>query len=464
MKHSRSRSQDFFNAHPVYLSVEKMEGFYHGFCNSTIWPLFHYFPAYASYQEAHWKTYESVNRAFCEAVLHVYRPGDIVIWVHDYHLILLPRLLRQKLPDAPIGFFLHIPFPSYEMLRILPDEKRKALLGGMVGADLVGFHAEDYTDHFFRSVERFLGLERSSNFLSTEAGPVKADTFPMGIDYDSYAAAVESPDAQIEKEQLRRTLGDARVILSIDRLDYTKGILNRLRGYDTLLEENPHWQGKVVMLLVVTPSRVGVQRYEATKQEIESYVSNINGRYGSIDWAPVRYQHKFLPLPALAALYNMSDVALVIPLRDGMNLTAKEYLASRTDGTGVLILSELVGSAEELHDAVIVNPNSNASIVAGLKQALEMPLDEQVRRMGRMQYQLKRTGAASWARNFIQELVKVKRSQQLVDKVQTEGNQANVGESERSGSRSRFIYQDGAFLPVDRQDVVKPAGDPPEQP
>jgi trehalose 6-phosphate synthase/phosphatase len=398
-----------YNAHPVYLSNSEMERFYQGFCNTTIWPLFHYFPSYAMCRKEQWLTYRQVNRAFCEAVMQIYRPGDI-IWVHDYHLMLLPGLLREQLPGAPIGFFLHIPFPSYEILRILPGEWRDEILSGLLGADLLGFHSTDYTDHFLSSVRRFLGYEHSAEVVKGSARHTRARAFPMGIDYARYAQAASAQTVQ-QREGLKSMLGDARVILSIDRLDYTKGIPNRLRGYAAFLEQYPEWQGKVVMALVVTPSRVGVQHYQETREQIERLAGNINGRFGRFNWVPIVYQYRYVPLADLAALYSVSDVALVTPLRDGMNLISKEYLACRTDGTGVLVLSVLAGAAEELREAVLINPNSQEEIVEGLREALRMPAKEQVRRNRAMQRRLSNLDVVPWAHQFVRELVQMNSAQ-----------------------------------------------------
>ncbi len=386
---------------PVFLSEGEMDQFYLGFCNKTIWPLFHSFPSFSAYDEVMWQTYRTVNERFRDALLAVLRPDDVV-WIHDYHLMLLPRLLKIAMPAVHIGFFLHIPFPSYEIFRLLPSTWRKEILEGTLGADLVGFHTYEYTQHFLQSVLRILGYGNTIGQILLPDRTVRADTFPMGIDYERFSAAATSAEVQAEVSRLRVSLGDARVILSADRLDYTKGILNRLQGYDLFLEQNPRWQGKIVLALVVVPSRIGVDQYDRMKRQLEEQVGRINGKYGSIGWMPVVYQYRHVPFVPLVALYAVSDVCLVTPLRDGMNLVAKEYLAARTAGSGVLILSEMAGAAKELGEAVLVNPNHCGEIATSIATALDIPPEEQARRLQIMQARLQRYTVYRWANDFVQ--------------------------------------------------------------
>ncbi|MEP6776139.1 MAG: bifunctional alpha,alpha-trehalose-phosphate synthase (UDP-forming)/trehalose-phosphatase [Chloroflexota bacterium] len=428
-----------FNAHPVYLSDQEMESFYQGFCNRTIWPLFHYFQAYVAYDEASWTVYKRVNEQFCAAVMEIVQPGDI-IWVHDYHLMLLPGLLRERLPDTPIGFFLHIPFPTYELFRMMPRAWGEKILNGLLGANVVGFHARDYTDHFLNSVGRILGYKRAGGEITAGDRTVNAGTYPMGIDYEKYAKSAGSEEVQQAKSELKRTLLGSKVILSIDRLDYTKGIVNRLLGYELFLQQNPEWREKVVLALLVTPSRVGVQHYSETKYQIEALVGQINGEFGNIGWVPIRYQYAFIPLVPLVTLYNTGDIALVTPLRDGMNLISKEYLACRTDSTGVLILSIFAGAATELTEAVLVNPNSKEEIAEALRAALEMPVAEQIRRNKAMQNRLIEYDVSPWAQRFIKDLLRATRSKH--DRLAMEEARRRT----RPSSRQRFIYKNGEFV------------------
>jgi trehalose 6-phosphate synthase/phosphatase len=388
---------------PVHITVEEMDAFYLGFCNRTIWPLFHYFPSLTEYREHFWETYNRVNDLTCEAVLRTAREGDLV-WIHDYHLMLLPGMLRDRMPGLRIGFFLHIPFPSFEVFRLLPGTWRRGLLTGLLGADLIGFHTFDYTQHFLQSVLRILGFEDQFGVLALPQHIVKAGTFPMGIDFDHYEQAAGGPEAVREMERLRGSLRGKRAILSVDRLDYTKGILNRLQAFEDLLSAVPEYRGALVLLMVVVPSRVMVDRYDDMKRQIEESVGRINGKFGTVEWTPVVYQYRYLPLHPLAALYALSDVALVTPLRDGMNLVAKEYVAARRNEDGVLILSEMVGAAKELGEAIIVNPNNRMELAQALREALEMPLREQSRRMRVMRQRLRRYTVGRWAGDFLAQL------------------------------------------------------------
>jgi len=396
-----------FHAYPVFLTERAMEKFYQGFCNKTIWPLFHYFASYCVYDEASWLHYKCVNKIFCDAVVQVAKPDD-VIWIHDYHLMLLPKLLREKMPDVPIGFFLHIPFPSFEIFRLLPMRWRSEILEGLLGADLIGFHTYEYAQYFLRCVLRILGYEHNMGEILLGNRVIKAETLPMGIDFQRFYAAASCAEVQEEKQKLVKTLPDFKLVLSVDRLDYTKAIIKRLQAYELFLERNPQWHGKVVLLLVVVPSRIGVEHYQQMKRQIDELVGKINGQFGSVSWTPVLYQYRFVPFHPLVALYAVSDVALITPVRDGMNLIAKEYVAAKTDKTGVLILSEMAGAAKELGEAIIINPNNVQEIADALKEALEMPKDKQAKRNEIMQNRLRRYNVVRWADDFIRQLLSVK--------------------------------------------------------
>ncbi|TAK06795.1 bifunctional alpha,alpha-trehalose-phosphate synthase (UDP-forming)/trehalose-phosphatase [bacterium] len=400
-----------FQCLPVFIPESDMDSFYHGFCNKTIWPLFHYFPSRTSFKEEDWHSYKTVNRIFCDALVAIIRPGDLV-WVHDYHLMLLPKLLRERISNLPIGFFLHIPFPSFELFRLLPRSWSREILEGLLGANLVGFHIHDYTQYFLRCVLRILGLEHNMGIIVTGDHLVKAATFPMGINFERFHDASGSREVQEERGKLRNVLEGYRVILSIDRLDYTKGVINRLEGYELFLEKNSQWRRKVVLILVVVPSRIGVDHYQQAKREIDELVGRINGRFGSIGWVPISYQYASLPFHRLVALYNSSDIALVTPLRDGMNLIAKEYIAARTDKTGVLILSEMAGAARELGEALIINPNDKREIAEALNEALGLSTEEQVRRNEAMQNRLRRYDVSRWAEDFINDMLRVTKNQE----------------------------------------------------
>jgi trehalose 6-phosphate synthase/phosphatase len=390
-------------SYPVFLTEKEMDKFYYGFCNKTIWPLFHYFPSFVAYEADYWDYYKYVNQEFFKALHTIVQQGDTV-WVHDYHLMLLPKLLREEFPDIKLGFFLHIPFPSYEIFRLLPKNWCRDILEGLLGADLVGFHTHDYTQYFLRCVLRMLGYEHNMGTLVLGDRIVRADTFPIGINVERFLGARCKDSVKDEIDSLKKKFNDCKVILSIDRLDYTKGILNRLRGFELFLEKNYDWYGRVILIMVVVPSRVGVEHYQLMKRQIDELVGKINGRFGKLDWTPILYQYRSFSFEPLVALYCVSDVALVTPLRDGMNLIAKEFVASKYDKSGVLILSDLAGAAKELSEAILINPNNVDEIAESLKEALALPESEQTKRMEIMQERLKRYDVIRWATDFLKTL------------------------------------------------------------
>lgn len=388
---------------PVFLTAEQIKYFYEGYCNDTIWPLFHYFQSLAVHDPRYWQAYRDANQLYAEAVIDQSGPTD-TIWVHDYQLMLLPNLLRQQLPDSSIGFFLHIPFPSFEIYRLLPE--RKDILEGVLGADLVGFHIYDYARHFMSSALRVLGYEHHHGVVSVKDRSVLVDAFPIGIDYQKWTDALAKPAVKAEMKLLEQSYKPAgqKLIVSVDRLDYSKGILNRLEAFEQFLAHYPQYHKQVSLVVIAVPSRVEVGAYKNLREVIEKSVSRINGTYGQLDWSPIAYQFKNLPFEQIVALYADADVALVTPLRDGMNLVAKEYVAAKQKRTGVLILSEMAGAVDELPEALRINPNDTATIVASIAAALEMPKAEQRRRMESMQRRISRYTVSRWAKDFVEQL------------------------------------------------------------
>jgi trehalose 6-phosphate synthase/phosphatase len=439
-----------FRCHSVFLSRNDLRQFYHGFCNKTIWPLFHHFVESTVYSESQWESYRRVNKQFCQGVLKVAKPGD-TIWIHDYHLMLLPGMLRKALPESPIGFFLHIPFPSFEVFRLMPW--RKEILKGMLGADLIGFHTYDYVRHFLRSARRIVGCEQMLGEVSVDNRVVMVDAFPMGIDYARFASAAEDPEIKAIIERIRKKVGERRLILSVDRLDYTKGIVQRLLAFDLFLEKNPEYREKVTLILVAVPSRTAVEAYMQLKRHVDELVGRINGKHGTIGWIPIWYLYRLLPFETLSAFYAVADVALITPLRDGMNLIAKEFVAAQNDQKGVLILSEMAGAAEELGEAIIVNPSNREEVAAALRAALAMPESEQVARNRVMQARLSRYNVFKWATDFMDRLSGVKAIQQqlyarsLVPKMETEV----VRRYRRSSERLLLLDYDGTLVPFVRK-------------
>lgn len=432
---------------PVFLTRKEVEEYYEGFSNKTIWPLFHYFTQYVNYNQKYWTAYKKVNQYFAKKVIKYYRPGDY-IWVHDYQLMLVPGILRQQLPEALIGYFLHIPYPSYEIYRLLPW--REELLKGVLGSDLIGFHTYEYMRHFMSSVYRILGLEQSLGRLVYEGRFVNVDTFPMGIDYEKFANANKVKEIRKEAGMYELRFGSYKLILSVDRLDYSKGILQRLKAFNQLLEHHPLYEGKVSLILVVVPSRSGVYQYQHLKEEVDEMVGYINGRFGALDWVPIHYFYRALTFNSLSALYSIADIALVTPFRDGMNLIAKEFIASKTDGKGVLILSEMAGASIELSEALIINPNNVEEIRNAIEKALNMPEKQQVKRNKLMQKKLKRYNVKRWAGDFMEELVFTgKRSEKMHEKEANEQIREKIlREYQNSRKRLFLLDYDGTLVPM----------------
>jgi len=403
-----TRKLQTYGCYPVFLTQEQVNKFYAGYANDTIWPLFHYFQSYAQYDNAYWLAYKEVNAVFKKAIVRHADP-HASIWVHDYHLMLLPKLLREALPSGTIGFFLHIPFPSYEIFRMLPN--RTQVLEGLLGADLVGFHVYDYARHFLSSVLRILGIESSHGSVIMGDRVVKADAFPIGIDYEKFVKALSDEATIKEMELVQKHYQGQKILLSVDRLDYSKGIMKRLEAFEQFLQENPSYLKKVVLVIVAVPSRIEVETYKELRDDIEKAIGRINGAFGTVDWTPISYQFKNLPFEQVVALFAKADVALLTPLRDGMNLVAKEYVAAKQRTPGVLILSEMAGAVDELPEALRINPNDIASIVAAIKTALSMPKKEQLVKLESMQHRLSQYTVQRWASDFIEQLEKSKRDQ-----------------------------------------------------
>ncbi len=390
--------------HPVFQSTSMKEKFHDGFCNSILWPLFLYFPSFVIFKSEYFESYVEANLALCREIAAIYKPGD-VIWIHDYHWILLPAMLREQLPDARIGFFLHIPFPTFELFRLLPKAWRARLLKGMVGADVVGFQTNDFSGHFLDCLSRTVDILPTARHTYNISGrKVSVDKFPISIDYEKFNIEAQLPQTRRLVKKIRQNLRVERVVLSVDRLDYTKGIFSRLESFELLLRQNPEFREKVSYVLLMVPTRESIQKYKENKGNVESTISRINGLYGTIGWTPVIYYYQTMGLRDLVALYGAADIALVVPWRDGMNLVAKEFVASRSDEEGVLILSETAGAADELHQAITVNANDRQEIADAILEAMLMSKEDQKFRMLQMQEYLKRNTVTGWAKKFLSAL------------------------------------------------------------
>lgn len=432
--------------HPVYLSPEQIENYYEGYSNSVLWPLCHYFSNHMRYENNYWDAYKEVNALFCDAALKIIEPGDIV-WIHDYQLMLLPGMIRSQVPDISIGYFHHIPFPSYELFCSLPE--RAELLKGLLGADLVAFHTHSYMRHFISTVYRVLKLDCHLDEIQMDRRIVDVDAFPMGINYEKYHNALLDTAIMKNAEELRVSFGSGKLILSVDRLDYSKGIMIRLKSFEEFLENNPSYIGQVSLVMIVAPSRDNVEIYADLKNEIDMKVGAINGKYSSMDWTPVYYFYRAFNFEELAALYHIADIALITPLRDGMNLVAKEYIATKRDGNGVLILSEMAGAAIELSDALIVNPTDTKEVANAILQALEMPVAEQEEAIASMQEVVSTQTVEQWATDFIEELAAIKlKNRDLQDKIVERTNFDKIKQAyDHATSRLIILDYDGTLVP-----------------
>ncbi len=452
----RDKVQKEYKASPVFFSQKLMDKVYYGFCNKTIWPLFHYFPNHASFDNEFWDEYKNFNETFRDEVLKIIKPGDIV-WIHDYHLMLLPEMLRENV-DNPIGFFLHIPFPSFEMYRLFPKESRDGILNGLLGSDLIGFHTHDYAQYFLRTVLRILNIENHMGTIEFTSRIVKVCTFPMGIEFDKFHNMDVSPHKSDKPGPDK-----PKIVLSVDRLDYTKGIVNRLQGFKMFLENNPDWLGKVIMKMILVPSRTGVTAYNKIKRNLDELVGNINGNFGTEAWIPIVYHYTSYPHKELIANYRMSDVSLITPLRDGMNLVAKEYIASLQDQKGVLVLSEFTGAAKELSEAIIINPHNISEIADGIADALNMPEEKQKNRNKQMQKRLKRYNVTRWANDFVDNLLDINRESIITVKekyFKPEIADKMLENFRKAAKRIIIVNYDGTLVPfVKEPDEAAPPTD-----
>ena len=440
--------------HPVFLTKNEIKEFYEGFSNETLWPTFHYFLQYAVYDQKLWETYRRVNQKFCNEVMKIAKPGD-TIWIHDYQLLLLPQMLRENLPDSSIGFFQHIPFPSYEVFRLLPW--REELLNGMLGSDLLGFHTYDDIRHFLSSVSRILGYNNQQGLIDTGKRTVMVDAFPMGIDYDRYEEVAQSEEAQRREASFRKSFDGQRIVLSIDRLDYSKGIPQRLEAFENFLKRYPEFHEKVTLLMIVVPSRDQVGKYKELKEAVDEMVGRINSTYGTLHWRPINYFYRSFPLESLSAFYRMAEVALVTPMRDGMNLVCKEYIASKIDQKGVLILSEMAGASKELSDAILINPNDQNQLVQALYKALTMPEEEQRTHMVQMQDSLRRYNIHHWVNLFMDRLSYIKIKQLSMATTPLDQHEIQVLNSEYVNAQNRLIFLDYDGTLVGFQDAPQKA-------
>jgi trehalose 6-phosphate synthase/phosphatase len=446
------------NCYPVFLTKKQLEDYYNGYSNSILWPLFHDVPiavAATKKRDEYWKAYRKVNAAFADAALALSSKGN-TIWVHDYQLLLLPALLRKERTDDRIGFFLHIPFPPTETFKQL--KYGDALVAGMLGADLIGFHTDGYVQNFLSTAQHYdVGVIDKKKVI-LQGRVARVTDFPMGIDYEKFARAVKLRAVKTELAKLRIKYRGRKLILTVDRLDPTKGLVERAAAYKEFLVRNPQMRGKVVMAMLAVPSRTDIDEYKKLKTKLETLVKDINDTFGSKHWQPLDYMYRSVPFEQLTALYQRADVAFIVPLRDGMNLVAKEYLASQPNQNGVLVLSKTAGAAEELKDAIMVDPTKPHTLVKGLSRALAMPEKELKARVSSMQDLISTSTVQVWAGKFMKSLkqtsgLEVSRTHSL----SLARQKAIIAAFRAANSHTLFLDYDGVLMPFsDKPEKAKP--------
>jgi len=444
----QSLANESFQAHPVFIPEDVNENYYEGFCNNLLWPLCHYFPSLARFDDAYFDAYQTANNLFFAKLDEIIQPGDVV-WVQDYQLMLLPEMIRNKYPDNKVGFFFHIPFPSYELFRMLPVKWRKALIDGILGADVVGFHTNDYVEYFLKAARLVSGYGNKLHYVNMGNRIVKVDSFPISIDFAKFNAAYDDPDVVLARSEARESLKE-KIIFSVDRLDYSKGIIHRLNGFKRFLEQYTEWHEKVSFVMVVVPSRDTIEQYQQMKMDIDQTVGAINANYGNIYWQPIIYQYRSMPYHELVGMYTASDVALITPVRDGMNLVSKEYIASRKDSQGVLILSEMAGAAAELGESLIINPLDNQDIADAIQKAFKMSVEEQTKRMNAMRERIREYDIFAWTNDFFTQMIMLEQEHERLKQafLTNKGIDEIRVAYETSSNRILFFDYDGTLAPI----------------
>ncbi|KIM58333.1 glycosyltransferase family 20 protein [Scleroderma citrinum Foug A] len=430
------RLMEEYSCQAVYLEDDIADRHYNGFSNSILWPLFHYHPGEMNFDEENWTGYRQANMRFAEAVRSQVTPGSMV-WVQDYHLMLLPMMLRglvdgsaggewqkrelskitegieesfatdkEKVPGVKIGFFLHTPFPSSEIYRILPV--RREILLGILFCDLIGFHTYDYARHFLSSCTRILGLPTMPNGVEFEGRLAHVGTFPIGIEPSSFIENLKKESVKSRVAQLEQRFAGVKLIVGVDRLDYIKGVPQKLHALELFLTQHPEWIGKVVLVQLAVPSRQDVEEYQNLRATVNELVGRINGRFGTVEFMPIHFMHKSLPFDELCALYTVSDVCLVSSTRDGMNLVSYEYIACQQARQGVLILSEFAGAAQSLNGSIVVNPWDSQQVADAIHEAVTMDPEQRAENHRKLFKYVNKYSAAFWGSSFIREMSRIK--------------------------------------------------------
>ncbi|CAK7214038.1 Trehalose-6-P synthase/phosphatase complex synthase subunit [Sporothrix curviconia] len=404
-----------FSAVPVFLSKDDMDRHYNGFSNSILWPLLHYHPSDVTFDELSWIAYNRVNREFAQTMARNVQDGDIV-WVHDYHHFVLPQMLREELgperKNVRIGFFLHTPFPSSEMFRILPVPVREGILKSLLSCDLVGFHTYDYARHFLSSCSRILGVNTLPNGAEFNGRFVTVGAFPIGIDVTKFDDAFQNPKVIDRIKQLEQKFAGVSVVVGVDRLDYIKGMPQKLHSFELFLTEHPEWVGKIVLVQVAVPSRQDVDEYRDLWKETNELVGRINGKFGTVEYMPIHWLYHSVSFEEMTALYAVSDVCLVTSTRDGMNLVSYEYVAAQNDRHGVLILSEFAGAAQSLNGSLIINPWNTEDVAKAIHTAVTMPAEQRDGNFQKLRRYVYQYTSQWWGQSFVTELRAVKTGEQ----------------------------------------------------
>jgi trehalose 6-phosphate synthase/phosphatase len=440
-RHPGATGRSAFTLRYIHLSRQQEVGYYWGLSNTALWPLCHSFLGRVRYNADEWRVYKEVNRLFAKETLTEMRVGDLV-WIHDYQLGLTPHFIRVKQPSARLAFFWHIPFPPTEIFRTFPW--RAAILESLMACDLVGFHIPEYKKNFCESASGLLGAEIAGDEIIYAGHRTRTMARPIGIDYEGIACLAGKERIQRRADALRENLPRQTILLGVERMDYTKGILERLRAMENLLEQHPEFIGRVTLIQIVTPSRQVVKAYQQKKREIDEVVGRINGCFSNDQWIPIRYLFRTLTPNELMAYYRLSDIALVTPLRDGLNLVAKEFIASRLDDGGVLILSEFAGVARQLPEAILVNPYSEEEMTSAIERAICMPEEENRRRIRSMQKRIRTQDITWWTEEFLRAMNRIP---DPVHPSWPETIRSAIREGERLWV---FLDYDGTLVPIAR--------------
>jgi trehalose 6-phosphate synthase len=399
------------NAVPIFMDEELSDRHYNGFSNSILWPLFHYHPGEITFDESAWEGYVEANRLFAKTIAKDVQDNDLV-WVHDYHLMLLPAMLREELSrpgnvrkNVKIGFFLHTPFPSSEIYRILPV--RDAILEGVLHCDLIGFHTYDYARHFLSSCARILGLATTPNGVEFLGKLVTVGAFPIGIEPEKFASGLQKDNVVERIQVLEKRFENVKVIVGVDRLDYIKGVPQKLHALEVFLTEHPEWIGKVVLVQVAVPSRQDVEEYQNLRAVVNELVGRINGKFGTVEFTPIHFLHRSINFDEMIALYAVSDVCLVSSTRDGMNLVSYEYIACQDERHGSLILSEFAGAAQSLNGSIIVNPWNTEELADAIHDSVTMGDEQRALNHGKLAKYVNKYTSAWWGESFVSELTRI---------------------------------------------------------